>query len=231
MKHTFSIKKAIQFGWLRTKENWAIMLTIGVITTLISIFADSLTNIIGISLEGQRAGINQTWVFPDYSSLSVYTIFNILMFVITMWISFNTVKMILNLTDGHKENIKNLFNIDEIFWKYLLATIVYGLICVIGFIALIIPGIYFMAAFSAAPYLIFDKKLGLIEAFKKSYEITKGNILSLIGLTLFCLLIIVAGLILLIVGVIPAIMIVYFASFYAYRKMIDGHVKDEEKIA
>lgn len=231
MTHTFSIKKALEFGWLRTKEYWGIMIIIGIASLFINIFTNTLNNMLSISLGGYRNGINDMWVFPDYGSFSIYGIFNILIFIATAWISFNTMKMILNMTDGHKEKVENLFNLDKIFWKYLLTTFIYGLIILLGLVALIVPGIYFMVKFSAAPYLIFDKKLNIIDSFKKSYEITNRNFWSLIGLSLISLLIVLAGLILLIVGVIPAIMIVYFASFYAYRKMIDGHVKNEEKIA
>jgi uncharacterized membrane protein len=49
----------------------------------------------------------------------------------------------------------------------------------------------------------------------------------MIGFALVSFAIVIVGLLALIVGVIPAMILTTFAGFYIYRKLADGHVNGE----
>lgn len=97
----------------------------------------------------------------------------------------------------------------------LTALLVFGLVC-IGFIALIIPGIYVACRLVFASYLVMDEGMEPIAAVEASWRITRGHTwtIFLLGLTSFFLFLL--GMILLLVGIFPAIIWIKasFASLY-----------------
>ncbi|GAA0228543.1 glycerophosphoryl diester phosphodiesterase membrane domain-containing protein [Haladaptatus pallidirubidus] len=76
--------------------------------------------------------------------------------------------------------------------KYLtlfVMTIVYGVIVVIGFIFLIIPGIYLALRLSLAfPACVIDDK-NLTKSLETSWEVAPGNLLKLFGISLLAVII------------------------------------------
>ena len=82
--------------------------------------------------------------------------------------------------------------------------LVYGLAVTVGLILLVVPGLIAMVRLAFTPYLIVDRELGPIEAVKASWEATRGHGWSLFGLLVVSVFILVGGLLLLVVGLIPA---------------------------
>ena len=62
-----------------------------------------------------------------------------------------------------------------IVWRYLGLTLLTGLSVVLGLVLLIIPGLLAAFFFSMATYIFLDKKTGVTEAMRKSYELVKNN--------------------------------------------------------
>lgn len=117
---------------------------------------------------------------------------------------------------GDPVEMKSMF---DGFYNYinvvLTALLVFGLVC-IGFIALVIPGIYVACRLVFASYLVMDEGMEPIAAVEASWRITRGHAwtIFLLGLTSFFLF--VLGMALLLVGIFPAIMWIKasFASLY-----------------
>ncbi len=110
----------------------------------------------------------------------------------------------------------------------LTALLVFGLVC-IGFIALVIPGIYVACRLVFASYLVMDEGMEPIAAVEASWRITRGHTwtIFLLGLTSFFLF--VLGMILLLVGIFPAIMWIKasFASLYLSITRADTRVSPD----
>ena len=212
-KHDFTLEEAFGFGWDRTKKFWATMILIGIVTVLVSVLFGFLSGIMGAAGD---LGVSLSMIIVLAS------------YVISFWLSYNTVKMILKMTDGHKVDIKELFYFDDMsankVGMYFLANLAYGLVVLVGLVLLIIPGIYFGVKYMFVPYLVLDKDMGIADAFKKSADMTDGKIWKLIGVSFLSFGIVIVGLIALLVGVIPAIILITFASTFIYRKLVDGHV-------
>ena len=103
------------------------------------------------------------------------------------------------------------------FWKYLGASILFGLAIAVGFVLLIVPGIIVALMFMFTTFIVIDRGLGPIEAMKESRRITYGHKWSLLGFTLMLVLINLLGLIALVVGLLVSIPVSSLAVTHAYR--------------
>jgi len=98
----------------------------------------------------------------------------------------------------------------------ILANLLVFALVVLGFFALIIPGIIIACRLAFVSYIIMDKKLDPIEAVELSWKLTRGYGWQIFLLGFVSIFIFILGLCLLIVGVFPAIIWISssFASLY-----------------
>lgn len=101
------------------------------------------------------------------------------------------------------------------------AVLLVGILTMIGFVLLIIPGIIAAIRLSFVPFLVTDEDMGAIDALKESWSRTKGHGWSLFGLFLLAFPVALVGVLLLIIGIIPAMMLIY-AAFAAYFDGVTG---------
>jgi len=94
---------------------------------------------------------------------------------------------------------KNYFNI-------LLASILSDVIIGIGFVLLIVPGIIFAVRLAFVPYLATEKEMEPVEAIKKSWEMTRPYAWRIFFMGVLAIPILIAGFILIGVGVIVSVM-------------------------
>jgi hypothetical protein len=104
----------------------------------------------------------------------------------------------------------------ENYFHIVLANLLVTALVVLGFFALIIPGIIIACRLVFVSYIVIDKKLDPIEAVELSWKLTRGHGWQIFFMGLASIFIILFGLILLIVGIFPAIMWVSssFAALY-----------------
>lgn len=89
-------------------------------------------------------------------------------------------KIILDLTKTGKSSLEKLIPKDfNLTIKMAFAAFIYGVICVIGLVCLIIPGIYLAIRLQFSPFLIAEKNYEVIESFKKSWQMTEGYVFKL----------------------------------------------------
>jgi hypothetical protein len=114
------------------------------------------------------------------------------------------------LIQGFKEN----------YLSIVLANLLVIALVVLGFFALIIPGIIIACRLSFVPYIIMDKKLDPIEAVEYSWKLTKGHGWTIFFMGFVSIFIIIFGLILLIIGIFPAIMWVWSSFSTLYESVL-----------
>jgi hypothetical protein len=102
--------------------------------------------------------------------------------------------ILLSYCRGEQPNFSLLTSKTRQFWKFLVGYFLFFLMCTIGFILLIVPGIILAVRFGFYPLAIAEKDLGPIAAFKYSWEITRGKFwkLLLFGITTVAILILPA---------------------------------------
>jgi uncharacterized membrane protein len=229
MTNKFSLKEIFKSGFEDFKKYWATVIVLYIILTIVSIVLSTLTELIsGMPKMTSTFGMSQfDFDAASMFSISMYIVLTLVSSIITYWMSYNMMKSYFKLIDGHKVEVKEIFNFNDQTVKNVLmwfvGGMVYSIICIVGFILLIIPGIYLSIKLMFAPYLILDKGLGIEEAFRRSWSMTDGHFWDIFLFGLATIGMVLLGLLLLIVGVIPAVIIILFATLRLYRKLEGTH--------
>ncbi len=99
------------------------------------------------------------------------------------------------------------------YLSIVLANLLVFALVVLGFFALIIPGIIIACRLVFVSYIIMDKKLDPIEAVELSWKLTRGHGWKIFFMGFLSIFICIFGLIMLIVGIFPAI--IWISSSFA----------------
>jgi len=123
-----------------------------------------------------------------------------------------------------------LFGFRKFLFVILSYLLVIGLVGM-GFVLLIIPGIYLLCKLIFVPFLIMDKNLDPIQAVKLSYYLSKGYFWIIFGMAILSFFIIILGLICMIVGVFVSFIWVHAAFAVLYNAVEDLHFEEACKLA
>lgn len=197
----FSIGEVISFGWSKVKEKFWFWGSISFIFMLLN----------GISSDVTKKLDNNSG-----SAIIVSIIFTI----IGMILQIGVIKLALNSIDNKTLEYSELYSNGKYFWKYLGASLLVGLITLLGFLLLIVPGIYWAIKYQFTTYLIIDQNLSITEAMKKSGELTHGIKLELFLLGLTFIGVVILGAIALLIGLLWAIPVTWLATAYIYKKLL-----------
>ena len=102
---------------------------------------------------------------------------------------------------------------------YFAANILVSIVICIGFLLLIIPGIYLMLRLQFYLAFIVEEDAGIIDSLQRSWNITKGQELSLFFLFLTMIGLLILGAILLGIGIFVATPLVYMMYCVTFRKL------------
>ncbi|MCD4769756.1 MAG: hypothetical protein K8R35_06270, partial [Bacteroidales bacterium] len=91
------------------------------------------------------------------------------------------------------------------YLNIILANLMVFALVMIGIVMLIIPGIIIGCRLAFVSYLVMDRKLDPVTAVEESWRLTKGYGWTIFAMGLVSFFIIILGIILLIVGIFPAI--------------------------
>ncbi|MDP1929996.1 MAG: hypothetical protein Q8L60_00895 [Gammaproteobacteria bacterium] len=149
------------------------------------------------------------------------------MFLIYPIIGYGADLIFLRGVRGDKVEVKTIFDGFNNYVNIVLAALlVMGLIG-IGLVVFIFPGIYVACRLAFVAYLVMDEGLDPIAAVEASWRITRGHAWKIFVLGFLSIFIFIFGLILLVVGVFPAMMWIK-ASFAALYLAITGPTTDVE---
>ncbi len=200
-KKTFSDGAVIHFGWEKMKEHMGFF----VLMFLVMIGASIVPAILA------------AFIPQDYWYLSLLIFLIYIALGTIMGIGF--IKIMLDATDGKRPSLATLFTEWDVFFKYLAVMIIYGIVVYVGFMLLVFPGVIWMLKYYFAPMLVVDKKMGPIEAMKKSSEMTMGLKWDVLGLHLTTGVVSFLGFICLYVGALFSVPAAMIATTKAYREI------------
>jgi len=198
----FSKGEAIRFGWNTMASNLGffigLQIVVGLVYLVPAIFAQWSKE-----------------VFPLlYFLVSFFSVF------LNMVIQMGLIRIALTFCDGKKGHISDLFSCLPLFFKFLLGSILYGLIVLGGTILLIVPGIIWGIQYMFFSYFIIDEDLGPMEALQRSKVITQGAKWDLFLFGLLLAGINLLGALCLLVGLIATIPATMLAFAFAYRRLL-----------
>ena len=197
----FSVGEALRFGTNTAWSNLPFFIAVGSIVWLIH----AVPHILNAALPPDR--------------IDLFFIINLTGWILAVIVELGFLNIILRFAHGKKANIADLFKHYEAFFPYIFAAILYGLIVLAGLVLFIIPGIIWSLRFQFFGFLILEHDLGPIEALKRSFHITRGSTLKLLGFSLLFILINFMGALCLLVGLLFTVPLTMLALAYIYHKL------------
>lgn len=203
MNTAFTISSAIKTGWRLTKENrsllFKVMPTIGVLEIISAI-----------------SNKEKVATATDVHLVLLSTTTGIASAVLIIGL----MVICLKLVKGESASYKDILPKWHTIWRFAVVSIITGIVTLIGFVLLIIPGIYLMLRFALVKFLIIDKKnVGIMDALHESSNLTIGVKWELLGLLLVILLINILGVIPAGLGLLVTVPISMFALAHVYVEL------------
>ena len=199
-KKTFSIEESLRFGWGVVEKNFGLVLQF-IFATLVVYFAAYLL----------------ASVFGRNSMLA-----NVVNGLAGIIVALGWIYAGLKFYDGKKPSLEELQNaLSPVFVKYLLASVLYGLAVTIGFILLIVPGVYLAVKYGLFGYLIVDKKMDSMKALEASGKVTDGAKLQLLVFGLLVFVVNMLGAMAFGIGLVVTLPVTLLAGVHVYRKLLD----------
>jgi len=195
-----SISEALRFGWETFKKRPGILIG-GFVGAMIASGVVS-----GVLTPAEDANLGLMGVLMIIASVVIGILIEIgmLTFAIRAHDSIETVKL------------NDLWNPTPLWW-YMLGQLLVGVVVLIGFLLLVVPGVILMLGLLFSSYLIVDKKKGPIEAMKESWRITNGHKWQLLLFVLAIVGINILGLLALVIGLLVTIPVSALAMVHMYR--------------
>lgn len=196
----FSIGGEVKNGWVIFKAHWRVLLSALAISAVLGIVSGVVTS----SFDGA----------PVNSAIS-----SLLFWVAQMVVSIGMIKIAILLVDKKTTKLSEIYSNYPLFLNYLFMSIILGVIVGVGFILLIIPGIYLAVRLQLTPYFLIDKKVNPFEAISLSWNKSRGNFWSLFLFDLAMGLLNIGGAILLGLGLLVTVPVSMVAMAGVYRKV------------
>ncbi len=208
MTNGFSIKESVSFGWTTFKAHWVLFLKVSLAYLAVQFVL----------------GMVQSMLPPFFAPL--------LGVVVGTFLSVGIIAFYLKAHDAPgSASIRDMWR-PEPFWRYLVTSIIMGILIIIGFFLLIVPGIILALAWSFALYLTIEKKMWVKEALLESARLTRGNRLKLLILGLALMVLNVVGMIPLFLGLFVTVPVSLLASVHVYRTLSNAsHTPSAEPVA
>jgi hypothetical protein len=144
----------------------------------------------------------------------------VLAVVLNLIVGMGVIKISLTFCDGQKGTFGDLFSCYPLFFKYLLSSILYGLIVIAGTILLVFPAVIWGIKFSLFSYFIVDKGLGPVQALRASAHTTAGAKWDLLGFFFVVSVINFIGMVCLGIGLFATVPTTLIASALVYRRLV-----------
>ncbi|MDP1625295.1 MAG: hypothetical protein Q8L64_06055 [bacterium] len=195
MTPAFTIKDAFSYGWNKLSENFWFLVLLA-----LAFF------VLGAALEsGPR---------------DEFTIGKFVNIFVSFFAMFTFVRFGLKIGKGEKPFWNNLFEFKpEIFGFYILASLAYSAMNLIGLALIIVPGIISIIRFGFFGFIMVDEGLRPIHSLKKSWAITKGHFWKLFGLSVCLLVLNFFGALAMGLGLLITVPLSLLVTVYVYQKI------------
>jgi len=171
--------------WSIFKKEWGLCLAAVVVVFVIrTVFSYAVGYVFGIlGARSHNEAIQIMFLIVDNVTTQAFS----------LWIGIGQAVFFLKIARGQKPEMSEIFNGGALFIPVLLASLLFGLICGLGILALIVPGIIFAMMFSQYYYLILDRNMGVIDSLTTSKTLMDGNKMTLFTIGLLSMLLSIAA--------------------------------------
>lgn len=200
----FSDSALARMGWAKAKEHIGTYILATFVGGIAVIIPAVIIMIIGGAIEQEE-------IFALLAFLSYIAMGSV--------IGAGFVRLFLNAVDGKEVSIKVLFSETKRALPYLLVTVLYGLIVMLGLVLFIIPGIIWSLKYILAPMLVVDQGMKPMEALRASAQMTDGIKWDIYGFQQVLGTILMLGYLVFFIGILVSIPVAMIAYMGLYRHL------------
>lgn len=209
---TLSVRNSVSFGWETFKSRPWFFIGISVLVLLIGMvlggLEETLNNLAEAAFGPQAAAVTLIAIVAALFSFGASALLEL----------GRTVLFLRAHDRAESVSVRDLWQ-PEHFWSYFGTMVMFTVMILVGFVLLIVPGIILGIIFGFSLYLVAEKGLMPIDAFKESARITKGNRWNLFLLGLALLGVNILGALALLVGLFVSLPVSFLAVVHAYRTL------------
>lgn len=213
---SLDVMACVKRGVELTKRHFAMLLPIGIVYFVILFVVGGVEGFV----EGVMNGSSGQDGLPGFSPAMISI--QLASALISVFLAAGLSRAALNVCDGRPAAVGDLFGQGNKLGSLVAGTILFYLLFVAGLFLLVLPGIFVALRFGFFVTAIVDRNLGPVEALKYSYSITTNNTFSVFRLGILLVLIVLAGMLALLVGLVFAIPVATLAAVLAYRYLQYG---------
>lgn len=202
-KYAFSIKDALNFGYIKFKQHTSVLIALMVVLFVISAILNGFMK-----------------MTEDYAPVAS-GMFKIVALVVQLVSAMGIVRISLSIYKESKIKFMDIVSETHRFLDYTVAYFIFFLLSVFGLLLLIFPGVIWICTYLFYGYVLIDENQKPIASLKKSKELTKNNRLQIFYFLLALLGINIAGALLLGIGLLVSIPISFISMGYVYNKLKD----------
>ena len=199
MHAPFSIEESLRFGWAKTRGHSAVLFPALLVIIAIQLLYSAASTVLGPS-----------------SVVGLTTM--VVLAVLGIVAGLGYARLTLLLAQGHRATLRDMMLPMHLVWHYAAASVLVVLMVVLGFIALIIPGVYLLVRFSMLRFLVLEGK-GIMGSIRHSGPITEGVKWRLLGFFLVVAVLKALGALLFLVGLLITVPITMVAYAHVYEKL------------
>ncbi len=209
MDADFGVKSIVREAWDILKREKKFLLLFG----LVLVMGNMALN-----------GIGELFTDQGWSGAS--SLWGVVTFVLKMYLGLITIIVSLKAVRGESLTVQEILVKDwKMVWPYVLISILYSLVVIVGTILLIVPGIIVGLMYFLSTYLVVDQGLGVIESMKESKRLTRGKRGKLFLMGLATLGINILGIICLGVGVVVTAPLTVVMGGLIYQRLVQQPIK------
>ncbi len=161
-----SITQALKVGWKTTTTHYKVFFWVVTAITLLTIVPEQLK------------------VNSPYTSFWLRRAIDVVFGLVTVIVQMGLIVVTLQMIRGKKVHIKSLFSTHKPLVRYIVGSILYGLLVFGGLLLLVIPGIINLLRGQFFEYYVVDKHYGPVKALQASARLTQGVRLQLLWLNM-----------------------------------------------
>jgi uncharacterized membrane protein len=198
MTRDFSISEALEFGWRKTRAHSGLLFQILLTIFALDIAYQMVMRVLGGTLEGFLASLALL-----LASVVVGTGFMVI---------------VLKLARGQHTSYKDIVPPARVVVVYACASLVAAAVILVGFVLLIVPGVYLLLRYSMVKFSAVDGS-GVTQSLRTSALMTQDVKWHLLGFILVIIALNIIGAVLLLVGLLVSVPVTMLAYAHVYQQL------------
>ncbi|GEM_PF-3084048 len=211
--------KAISSGWNSVKNNIIFFFGITILFMVLLNSISMIENVLRAIAPVHFFSFLKTSLRLPLNIDGYQVLISVLAFLVSTFAYAGVVSVVLTFVTEGRKSLKAFFIPLSTYLRFLVATVLYVLGLLVGFVLLIFPAVWFGSRYFFWPYIILSNKVSIGHAFKESARMTKGAKFEVFLFWFLSMIITYSGVLVAGIGYLITFPVVAVASAYVYKQM------------